>query len=132
MEPLQWIFVVTALTLIFIVFATSPLQAAINEAVDNNARLQSQRLASVINMISTAPDGTSYTFEMPSSKCKAIITDSFVELTITFFGSTDISHTVSLIKTSTRISPNPSEFNCESNHNIQLIKNNGVLNIKYK
>ena len=103
MEPLQWIFVVTALTLIFVVFAINPLQVAIEEAVQNNAQLQAQRLVSVINMMRSAPSGTSYTFTMTSTKCRVNITDNFVKLTIIPSAGLEVAYTISTIKTDTPI-----------------------------
>ncbi|HLD38734.1 MAG TPA: hypothetical protein VJB05_00280 [archaeon] len=103
MEPLQWIFVVTALTLVFVVFAINPLQVAIEEAVQNNAQLQTQRLASVINMMRSAPSGTSYTFSMTNTKCRVNITDNFVKLTIIPSAGLEVPYTVSTINTGTPI-----------------------------
>lgn len=126
MEPLQWVFVLTALTLIFIVFATNPLQLAINEAIQGDAQLQAQRFASIINIMSTAPDGTIYTFDMPTSKCSVKITDSFVRLTITPAVGGKINYTVSLIKTPTEIINK--EFECKTRF-IEMRKEFGLLKI---
>lgn len=103
MEPLQWIFVVTALTLVFVVFAINPLQVAIEEAVQNNAQLQTQRLASVINMMRSAPSGTSYTFSMTSTKCRVNITDGFVKLTIIPSTGLEVPYITSIINMTTPI-----------------------------
>lgn len=103
MEPLQWIFIVTALTLVFVVFAINPLQVAIEEAIENNAQLQAQRLASVINLVGSAPSGTSYTFDMTSTRCRVNITDSFVKITIIPSTGLEVPYVVGIIKTDAQI-----------------------------
>lgn len=127
MEPLEWVFVTTFLTLVFVVFAINPLQVAIGEAIQNSAQLQSQRLASAINIAQSAPDGTTYIFDMPKLKCKVMITNGLVKLTITPIAGTDISYTVSVIKT--RVNIRNGEFECRNNNNIELKKRSGVLEI---
>lgn len=126
MEPLQWLFVVTALTLVFVVFAINPLQAAIDEAIKNNAQLQSQRLVSVINLVAGAPDGTRYTLEMPRMKCTVDITDRFVKMTITLVTGVDIYYTASLIDTPVDIVARP--LDCKSG-NIVMMKTASRLEI---
>lgn len=130
MEPLEWVFVVTALTLIFIVFAINPLQAGIDEAIQNHAQLQAQRLASMINIAESAPDGTTYTMDLPKLKCKVKITKGLVDLVITPVTGIDVSYAVSYIKTSTTV--RDGEFECRGNNNVELRKRNGVLEINFK
>lgn len=125
MEPLQWIFVVTALTLVFIVFAINPLQTAIDQAVQNNAQLQAQRLASVINMMESAPPGTSYTFGMTSARCKVNITDSFVKLTIIPSAGLEIPYIVSILKTDTQVQ----NINFDCRRSVEFRKSAGRLDI---
>lgn len=127
MEPIQWIFIVTALTLVFVVFAINPLQAGIDEAIKGTAKLQAQRIVSAINLVSSSPDGTTYNFEMPDSKCKVKITDSFVSLTITPVAGNDITHTESIIQTPVGITND--EFDCKLKKNLVLRKNGNTLNI---
>ncbi|MBS3051449.1 MAG: hypothetical protein J4400_04855 [Candidatus Aenigmarchaeota archaeon] len=129
MEPLEWVFVTTFLTLVFIVFAVNPLQVAIGEAIQNSAQLQSQRLASAINLVQSAPEGTTFIFDMPKLKCRVMVTNGLIKLTITPVAGADISHTVSMIKTPVIINAGPSgEFECRNN-NIQIRKRNGVVEI---
>lgn len=130
MEPLQWVFVVTALTLVFVVFAINPLQVAINQAIQSDVELQAQRLASTINIVRTSPDGTVYTFDMPNSKCLVTITDSFVKLTVIPVTGLDISQTISLIKTDTPI--NGGTFECKGNRQVEMKKTNGILGITFR
>lgn len=127
MKPIQWVFIVTALTLVFVAFAINPLQAAIDEAIKSNAQLQAQQLASAINIVSSAPDGTSYIFQMPKGKCNVIITDGFVKMTITPVVGTDLSYIVSLIKTPVKITNGL--FDCKGNRNLLMKKTGGTLTI---
>ncbi len=129
-EPLQWAFIVIAMTLIFIVFAINPLQAAIDEAIKNHAQLQAERLVSAINLATAAPEGTSYVFEMPKLKCKVKITDSFVKMIITPVAGVEISHTTSIIKTPVTI---PSgEFECKANSRIEMKRTGDRLDIFFR
>lgn len=130
MEQLYMVLTILLLTLILVVFAVNPLQAAIEEGVRNHAQLQAQRFASIINLMETAPDGTRYEFDMPTEKCKVTITDSFIKLTITPVAGQDIFHVVSLTKTSVPVTKG--EFECRANRNIEMIKNNGVLEIRFR
>jgi hypothetical protein len=125
MQPIQWVFIVTALTLVFVVFAVNPLQAGIDEAIRETASLQAQRLVSAINLVSSAPDGTIYNFEMPDSKCNVKITDSFVTLTITQVTGIKITQTESIIKTPTTITNG--EFDCKTNKILLLRKIGNTL-----
>src|SRR3989338_3059152 len=130
MEPLEWIFVTTFLTLVFIVFAVNPLQVAIGEAVQNSAQLQSQRLASVINIVQSSPDGTTYRFGMPNANCKVHITNGLIHMVITPVAGGDISYTVSGIKTLTVIDAGTNgEFICRSNSALEIRKRNGKVEI---
>lgn len=128
MEPLEWVFVSTFLVLVFIVFAVNPLQAAIGEAIQNNAQLQSQRLASAINLVQSAPEGTTYVFDMPKTKCNITVTGGLVRLTIMPATGGDISYTTSMIKTPVVINAG-SGFTCSSRNNLQLRKRSGAVEI---
>lgn len=130
MEPLQWIFVVTALTLVFIVFAINPLQVAIEEATQNNAQLQAQRIASAINLMLTAPDGTTYSLEMPKARCKLTVAQNFTRLTIIQLNGADISHTASLISTDAAIKGG--EFSCGRRMQLSREKASNELEILVK
>ncbi len=129
MEPLEWVFVVTTLTLVFIVFAINPLQVAIEEAIQNHAQIQAQRLASVINLAQSAPDGTTYLFDMPKLKCRFVIKNGLVHLVLMPVTGGEVTYAVSSIKTVVSIPDR--EFECKGNNNIELKKRNGVLEINF-
>ncbi|KHO47687.1 MAG: hypothetical protein QT00_C0002G0347 [archaeon GW2011_AR5] len=130
MEPLEWIFVTTFLTLVFIVFAVNPLQVAIGEAVQNSAQLQSQRLASVINIVQSSPDGTTYRFNMPNANCRVLITNGLIHMSITPVAGTNISYTMSGIKTPTIINAGTNgEFACRANRLLEIRKRGGAVEI---
>ena len=120
-------FVWTAVILIFLVFVVNPLQASIDEAIKGSAQLQAQRLASTINMASTAQDQTTYNFEMPNAKCNATITDRFVRVQIKPELGDSLEYTVSLIKTSVIITKGT--FDCKKNRNLRLTKIGNLLRI---
>jgi len=121
MEPMQWLLVTLAITLIFVVFAINPMQAATDEAVSQNAYLQVRRIASVINLVASAPDGTTYSIDMPMQKCRLLITKNFVKLDVKGFKET--SETYGLISP-TGIQDN-FEYDCNG-RSIKVIKDNGV------
>jgi len=129
MEPLMVVFVSGALILTFVAFAVNPMQVAIEEAVRSDAQLQAQRIVSVINLMETAPDGTSYSFDMPNTKCNVAITDDFVKITLTQATGGGKSHTSSIIKTSTKIKTG--NFVCSNNMNI-MFRKNGMLDIGFR
>ena len=122
MEPLQWIFVTAAITLVFVVYALNPIQGAIDEAIANNARLQARMLASSINLIADAPDGTAYSMPFPSSKCHILITPHAVEVT------TQNDPQIYGLEATATISHNY-EFDCGPG-SVQITKQNGVLNFE--
>ncbi len=126
MDPLPWLFVTMALTLIFIVFAVNPLQVAIDEAITNNARLEARRIASAINIVSTAPDGTAYMLNLPRTKCNIRITGDVISVKINV-GGKDISETIGLLKTVPVVADE--EFDCKTMKKIKLLKNDGTLRI---
>lgn len=126
-QPIEWVFIVTALTLIFVVFAINPLQAGIDEAIQGNAQLQAQRLASAINMISTAPPGTTYNFYMPDTKCTVTITDGLVRMRTNPVIGKDIEYSVGIIKTPVTITKGT--FDCKNNKIIKLTKSGNFLQI---
>jgi hypothetical protein len=127
MEPLQWLFITTALTLVFVVFAINPMQAATDEAIANSARLEARRLASAINILSTAPDGATFAFDMPNTRCRVKITGNLVDMKITYLSGQEISETVGIIKTVPVIAEE--EFDCKSTPRIKLTKTNGELRV---
>lgn len=126
MEPLHWVFIVTALTLTFVVFAINPLQVGIDEAIKSHAQLQAQRIASAINLVESAPDGTTYAFDLPDAKCKVNITSQFVTVRTVPVVGTELVYTVSTIKTFTQVIGG--NFDCKQN-SLMLRKSNGVLTI---
>ena len=126
MDPLHWVFIVTALTLTFVVFAVNPLQVGIDEALRSNAELQAQRIASTINLVASAPDGTTYTLELPDVKCKINITSQFVTMRSVPAVGIELQYTISVIKTSTQVIGG--NFDCKQN-TLHLRKSNGVLTI---
>ncbi len=135
-EYLHWVFIVTALTLVFLVFAINPLQAAIEEAVQNHAQLQGQRLISMINIAQKSPDGTEYKFEMPKLNCTVHMSDNILKITISPAVGIDVIYAGSVTKTSTEITlvktPPVDEFRCRDNGIILLQKTGGKLLISAK
>lgn len=127
MEPLYWLFIRMALILSFVVFAVNPMQAAIDDAIQHDARLQAERLASTINMMVTAPEGARYSFEMPRANCRVTITKGFVKMTIMPVSGGEITNTIGLIKTDTPIKGN--EFECRTNRQLELRKGRNFLEI---
>ncbi len=128
-DPLMVVFIGTALMLSFFAFAVNPMQVAIEEATRSDAQLQAQHIISVINLMNTAPDGTSYSFDMPNTKCNVTITDDFVKMTVAQATGGDKSHISSIIKTSTPIKTGT--FECMNNRNI-LFRKNGMLDIGFR
>lgn len=126
MEALQWVFVTTALVLIFIVFAINPIQLATDDAIQNNAQLQARTIASSINLMSTAPDGSTYRIALPSRPCTLVITEHFVSMKITISNSA-ISEALGTIKTPAAIKGG--EFDCKTKGFIQLRKTGNILEI---
>ena len=124
MEPMNWLLVSTAITLIFIVIAISPMQAATEEAVSSNVYLQVRRIASIINMVSSGPDGMLYTMDMPVKDCTLLITPDIVKLGIK--SSKDFSEAYGLIKPS-GISGPPKQFKCSDTQKVKISKDNGVV-----
>ena len=127
MEWLQWAFITLALSLIFIVFAINPLQQGIDEAIKGNARLQAERIASAINIISGAPGGTTYTLEMPDIKCTVTITNSFVRMHTFPTGGPELDFSVSIIKTPVTITTG--QFECRKDLNMRLARIGNLLKI---
>ena len=123
MEPMTWILVSAAVTLIFVIFAINPMQAATDEAISQNAYLQVRRIATVINLVSSAPDGTSYTIDMAMQKCHLLITKDFVKLDVKGFKETNETYGL--------ITPNgiqtDANFECKDTRSIKIRKNNGIM-----
>ena len=125
MEPMEWLFVTAAITLLFVVFAVSPMQAAIDEAVESNAYLQVRRIASVINLVSSGPDGMTYMLDMPGKKCNLLITQDFVKLVSE--GVKPSREIYGLIMPSAV--PHNFQFDCASG-TLKITKIGGVLNFE--
>ena len=125
MNPVHRLFVMLAITLILLTFLFSPVQLAINEAVEGDAQIQTQLIASAINLMLTSPSITSYMFEMPKSDCTVVITESFVRLTKKRVASEETSYTSSIIKTGTNVVGG--EFRCRTN--IELRRTGNDLRI---
>lgn len=126
MEPLQWLFISLALVLAFLVFSINPIQGATDEAIKTSARLEARRIASTINLMATAPEGTSYTVSLPNTRCTIRITGSFVVIDINKNGQ-ELSETFSILKTVPVIADQ--EFNCKETPAMKLTKTGGVLRI---
>lgn len=129
-EYFHWTFIITALTLVFLVFAVNPLQVAINEAIQNHAQLQGQRLASAINLMESAPEGTTYLFDMPKIKCKVAVADGIIRIILTPVAGVEVLYSVSMIKTSVAV--DNGEFECRGNNNILLTKTGNALKIDFR
>ncbi len=128
MDPMLWLFITTAVTIVFVIAAVSPIQTATEEAIRNSAMLEARRFVSIINILQTAPDGTVYEFDMPNTKCNVLITENAVRLKITFVSGQEISETIGMIKTKARIARN--EFDCRETRKMKIKKNNGVLSFE--
>ena len=128
MDPLQWLLITTAVTFVFVAAAVSPMQTATEEAIQNSAMLEARRFVSIINILQTAPDGTVYEFDMPTSKCDVLITEDAVRLKITFVSGSEISESIGIIKTGTKIMGG--EFDCRETRKIRMKKNNGMLSFE--
>ncbi len=128
MDSLHWTFILTALTLIFVVGAVNPLQAATEEAVENNARLQAMQVASSINLMSTAPDKTTYIIDTPDSRCTIRISKGVVYLEIRSLDGKTLSEAVSIIETG--LDFEEKEFQCRQTPSLRLTKDKGTLRIE--
>ncbi len=127
MEPLHWTFILTALTLIFVFAAANPLQLATEEAVKTNARLQALQIASTINLLSTAPDKTTYIIDMPDARCTLRITPALVYLKIKSTSDQELAEAVSIIQTDLKITEK--SFECRETKALRLVKDKGMLEI---
>jgi hypothetical protein len=78
MDPLEEAFISLAIILIFFAFAISPLQSAIDAAIENDAKLNINFIASAANLIQAAPPGTEYKLSLPKAECIINITEKDV------------------------------------------------------
>lgn len=112
MDPMHRLFVIMAITLTIVAFLFSPVQLAIAEATDRDAQIQTQRIASAINLMLSSPDLTSYKIDTPRSACIIVITDSFVRMTTKPAAGQEVSFTASVIKNG--IALTGGEFKCKA------------------
>lgn len=75
MDPLEEAFISLAIILIFFAFAISPLQSAIDAAIENDAKLNTNFIASAANLLQAAPPGTEYRLNLPRAECVINITE---------------------------------------------------------
>ncbi|MEM7819401.1 MAG: hypothetical protein QXD48_01065 [Candidatus Aenigmatarchaeota archaeon] len=94
-EPLQWAFIVLVLLLVFILFAINPLQQAIDAAIANNAMINANFLASIINLMQASASNMEYMLDLPKTDCIIKINEKGVTYHST---KRDIIYTMDLIQ----------------------------------
>ena len=125
MKPMYRLLVFTALALPLMLFVASPMKAAIDETIANDVRLQTERLVSAINLISSAPEGAVYTVSMPNTKCKVLVTSGFVKMSIITATQGEINTTMGLVRS---VPISRTEFDCK--RSVTLTKQSGSLQIR--
>jgi hypothetical protein len=82
MDPLEEAFISLAIILIFFAFAISPLQSAMEAAIENDAKLNTNFIASATNLIQAAPPGTEYKLSLPKAICVINVTEKDITYTV--------------------------------------------------
>ncbi|MBI4896182.1 MAG: hypothetical protein HY832_01405 [Candidatus Aenigmarchaeota archaeon] len=118
-EPLSVTTIVLALALAIAAFGGSVLSQSLDAGVENNVRLQSLRIASVINIIQNAPPETKTLVDLPRSACAVVITKDFVEIK-SISGSKEVDYKATIIQTPTKIID--TTFNCMKDKQIFILK----------
>ena len=113
LEHLQWISVIIGLTLIITMFGFGILQSGVKAAVESNAPLVAREIAGIINVIQTAPDGTTHTYVLPKMGCKIFIQENFIRLE-----TDDGVYRESLIS---HVSVRTAEINCDKQKQKTLV-----------
>jgi len=77
---LMWAFISLVLAVVLVTAFYNPVSASINEAYRTRARFLAQDIASGVNMLGNAPDGTSYDITIPKTDCTIDIYNTFVRV----------------------------------------------------
>ena len=123
LEPLQMAFVSLVITLIIVAASVAPLQAAIDQAIANNAELTAQNVRSAINIMHEMPSGTEHIIKLESKNCEINIGKASISVKIK-----DVKSVLSIIMTDVIITA-PDEIRCEQQSTITLRKTGNEIQV---
>jgi len=123
LQPLQWAYIVLTISLLIIVFAINPLQAALDTAIANNAELTAEKLRAAIDIMQTMPSRAEHTMSIYAKKCKIYVDQKSVTVEI----KTNI--TLNLIQTSNTIVPPVVPIDCEERRTITIQRIGNTIRI---
>ncbi|MBI2172914.1 MAG: hypothetical protein HYT73_01740 [Candidatus Aenigmarchaeota archaeon] len=118
-------FISITILLIMLVGFASPLQASVQDVINTDASLQAELIASKINVLRAAPDGTGTRISLPDAKCTVKFENTFLTITYQKAVSSPTTVTKHLIQNPTVIQ----SFEEECPNSFFLKKNNGVISV---
>jgi hypothetical protein len=121
-----WTYLVLAVTLILVSVFASPFYESLEFTKNNNARLEAQNIAGVINMIkSSTSDNFYYKKPLPKA-CTIEITDLMVNVSVTS-GQQENSYVSNVIQTPVKVEP--ATINCDKQRSLQFTKTGNSIGV---
>jgi hypothetical protein len=123
----MWTYLVLAVTLILVAVFASPFYQTLEFAKSNNARLEAQSIAGIINMIKSS-SSVNFNYEKGLAKsCDVEINDFFVNVTVKT-GDQQTSYISNIIQNLVKVEP--VEINCEFQRTIRFVKRGNALAVE--
>lgn len=121
-----WSVINIVITTVIIVFGISVLFSGIDARVETDQALRSQEMASIINLIQNAPDGTSHEYRMPRVGCDVSIDINFVHVKM---GDNSNGHSSPIVRSLESIEQKTFKCSEEDETIVTFMKDKGRLTI---
>lgn len=127
--PPMWTYIVLATMLVVVSFLSQPLLESVEFQKANNARLEAQEIAGLINFAKTSDSySLTYNKRLYQRDCTVEVNDRAVAVKIGS-GSTQVNATVNVIQTPVRVQER--QIDCRQNNNrLQIVKTGNLIEVK--
>ncbi|MBI2579389.1 MAG: hypothetical protein HYW27_00625 [Candidatus Aenigmarchaeota archaeon] len=122
------IFITLTILLLYATASAAPLEAALRDTIGADADLQAELVASRINMLAAAPEGTQTSIQLPSGDCTLSIHRTFINYTAEKSGRNPVSAIKDIIQTPYAIDPEGLERKCPER--LSLKKESGRIMVR--